>query len=77
MTWDCYIRIQESAEAGAIEWIDMHRHYGREQRDGDKVRATGTSDMVLRNQYAAWLEYITGDWGQVAHCTREEMSVKL
>ena len=56
---DCYLRIQEGAEAGAIEWIDMHRHYGREQRDGDKVTAAGTSDMTLRNQYAAWLEYMT------------------
>ena len=56
---ECYLRIQESAEAGAIEWIDMHRHHGREQRDGDKVTAAGTSDMTLRNQYAAWLEYMT------------------
>ena len=56
---DCYIRIQQSAAAGAIEWIDMHRHHGREQRAGDKVTAPGTSDLALRNQYAAWLDYMT------------------
>ena len=57
---DCYIRIQESAAAGAIEWIDMQRHFGREVRDGERLTATGTSDLALRNQYTAWLEYMTG-----------------
>ena len=57
---DCYIRIQESAATGAIEWIDMQRHFGREVRDGERLTATGTSDLALRNQYTAWLEYMTG-----------------
>ena len=56
---DCYIRIQQSAEAGAIEWIDMQRHFGREVRDEERLKATGTSDLALRNQYAAWLDYMT------------------
>ena len=56
---DCYIRIQESALAGAVEWIDMHRHFGREVRDGARMTAIGTSDLALRNQYTAWLEYMT------------------
>ena len=56
---DCYIRIQESAAAGAVEWVDMHRHFGREVADGERLRATGTSDLALRNQYSAWLDYMT------------------
>ncbi len=56
---DCYIRIQESAAAGAVEWVDMHRHFGREMPDGERLRATGTSDLALRNQYSAWLDYMT------------------
>ena len=56
---ECYLRIQQSAAAGAIEWIDMQRHFGREVRDGERLRATGTSDLALRNQYRAWLEYMT------------------
>ena len=55
---DCYIRIQQSAEAGAIEWIDMQRHFGREVQDGQRLRAKGTSDLALRNQYVAWLDYM-------------------
>ncbi|MFT4823362.1 MAG: benzoate/toluate 1,2-dioxygenase alpha subunit [Halioglobus sp.] len=56
---DCYVRIQKSAEAGAIEWIDMHRHYGREVPGDGVSTAPGTSDFALRNQYLAWLDYMT------------------
>jgi hypothetical protein len=56
---DCYVRIQKGAEAGAIEWIDMHRHFGREVQQGEQLTAVGTSDLALRNQYLAWLGYMT------------------
>ena len=56
---NCYVRIQQSAASGAIEWIDMRRHFGREVQDGARTTATGTSDLALRNQYTAWLEYMT------------------
>jgi phenylpropionate dioxygenase-like ring-hydroxylating dioxygenase large terminal subunit len=61
---DCYVRIQKSAEAGAIEWIDMHRHYGREVCEEGVTSAPGTSDLALRNQYIAWLDYMTGAGGE-------------
>ena len=50
---------QQGAEARAIEWIDMHRHYGREEQQGEQLNAVGTSDLALRNQYLAWLDYMT------------------
>ena len=56
---NCYERVQQSAAAGAATWIDLRRHLGREVRDGDRVTAIGTSDLALRNQHAAWLEYMT------------------
>ncbi len=57
----CYDRIQDSANAGAIQWVDLHRHFGRETRDGDRITAIGTSDLAIRNQYSAWMEYMTRD----------------
>lgn len=60
---NCYDRIQESADAGASEWVDLHRHFGRETRDGDRLTAIGTSDLAIRNQYSAWMAYMTGDYG--------------
>ncbi len=56
---NCYVRIQKSAESGAINWIDMHRHYGRDTQEGERTLAVGTSDLALRNQYTAWLDYMT------------------
>ena len=56
---NCYVRIQESAESGAIQWIDMHRHLGRETMQEGRTTAIGTSDLALRNQYMAWIEYMT------------------
>lgn len=55
----CYDRIQEAAEAGTIEWIDLHRHLGRDVQAGERVTAIGTSDLALRNQYTAWVDYMT------------------
>ena len=57
----CYKRIQVSAEAGSIEWIDAHRHHGRQEETGDGITTTGTSDFALLNQYRAWVDYMTAD----------------
>ena len=57
----CYDRIQEAAEAGTIDWIDLHRHHGREVPDCERLTAIGTSDLALRNQYFAWLDFMTGE----------------
>ncbi|MDJ0927246.1 MAG: Rieske 2Fe-2S domain-containing protein [Gammaproteobacteria bacterium] len=57
----CYDRIQEAAETRAIQWIDLHRHLGRDEQHGDTLTAIGTSDLALRNQYRAWLDYMVVD----------------
>lgn len=56
---DCYYRIQESAKTGEIEWVDLHRYFGQETQHDDKVTAVGTSDLAIRNQYRAWLQYMS------------------
>lgn len=56
----CYDRIQESADAGTIDWVDLHRHHGRDTVQDQKTTAIGTSDLAIRNQYVAWVEYMTG-----------------
>ena len=59
----CYDRIQDSADAGSIQWVDLSRHFGRESKEGGRVTAIGTSDMCIRNQYTAWLGYMTHNPG--------------
>lgn len=58
---DCYQRMQQSLNSQASEWVDMHRHFGRETQQGEALKAVGTSDLTFRNQYAAWLHYMTRD----------------
>lgn len=56
---DCYQRMQESLKSNASDWIDTSRHLNRETIEGHAKKASGTSDLTFRNQYAAWLEYMT------------------
>ncbi len=57
---EAYTRLSEGLMSGGSEWVDMSRFIGREERpDGNMTRAIGTSDISLRNQYAAWLGYMT------------------
>ena len=55
---DCYYRIQESASSGSIDWIDLHRYFGQDQSSESGTTAPGTSDLSIRNQYKAWLDYM-------------------
>ncbi|NKB36146.1 MAG: Rieske 2Fe-2S domain-containing protein [Gammaproteobacteria bacterium] len=55
---DCYYRIQESASNGSIDWIDLHRYFGQDQSEASSLTAMGTSDLGIRNQYQAWLDYM-------------------
>ncbi|WP_417320602.1 aromatic ring-hydroxylating oxygenase subunit alpha [Emcibacter sp.] len=57
---EAYVRLQEGLQSGGTDWVDMRRYLGREQHpDGNMTRAIGTSDISLRNQYAAWLDFMT------------------
>jgi phenylpropionate dioxygenase-like ring-hydroxylating dioxygenase large terminal subunit len=57
---EAYVRLQEGLMSGGREWVDMSRFIGREEHpEGNMTRAIGTSDISLRNQYAAWLDYMT------------------
>jgi hypothetical protein len=58
--WDCYTRIQEAVQSKGLVWIDSQRGLGREDDLGaGRRRSFGTSDLSFRNQYRAWLQYMT------------------
>ena len=62
--WDVYSRMQESLHSSCAEWVDQHRYLGQDERVGEHPgmnRAPGTSDLSVRNQYQAWLQYMTGE----------------
>src|SRR5690606_13841309 len=59
--WDCYARMQEALKSNSMEWVDMRRGIGKEEQDNQALRSFGTSDLSFRNQYRAWLSYMTGE----------------
>ena len=58
--WDCYTRMQEGLVSNGKVWVDGRRGLGREEElGGGRRRSFGTSDLTFRNQYRAWLGYMT------------------
>jgi len=42
------------------DWVSFHRDYGRDRQEGAVTRAmNGCSEMPMRTQFRAWLEYLT------------------
>ncbi len=59
--WDCYTRIQEGLASDSNVWLDACRGLGKDSDLGaGRRRSFGTSDLSFRNQFKAWLEYMTG-----------------
>jgi hypothetical protein len=41
------------------EWVSFHRNFGQDSCEGDIVYSNnGTSEVVMRNQFAAWAKYM-------------------
>jgi len=59
---EVYERIQQGLNSGAPEWVYIGRGYGRDVDDAGTQRgATGTSEVFIRGQMRAWLDYMTRD----------------
>jgi len=57
---EVYERIQRGFASGAVEWAQIGRGFGRDvdQPDGTKRGGTGTSEVYIRAQMKAWLDYM-------------------
>jgi len=56
---DCYHRMQQALKSDASDWVDMRRYIDHDEVTDGKRTGRGTSDLTFRNQYAAWLEFMT------------------
>lgn len=57
---EVYERIQKGFASGAVEWAQIGRGFGQDVQEKDGVRgATGTSEVFIRAQMKAWLDYMT------------------
>jgi hypothetical protein len=57
---EVYERIQRGFASGAVEWAQIGRGFGRDTAEPGGLRgATGTSEVYIRAQMRAWLDYMT------------------
>ncbi len=58
---EVYERLQRGLSSGAVDWVFLGRGYGGDvEESGDRSRgATGTSEIYVRAQMRAWLDYMT------------------
>ncbi|MEM1111717.1 MAG: aromatic ring-hydroxylating dioxygenase subunit alpha [Pseudomonadota bacterium] len=54
-----YVRVQEGLQSSGNDWVEIHRNFGQDVDQGDRLTNTGTSDLDMRTQYAAWKQYMT------------------
>jgi phenylpropionate dioxygenase-like ring-hydroxylating dioxygenase large terminal subunit len=60
---EVYERIQRGFAAGSPEWAYLGRGHGRDadEPDGTRRGATGTSEIFIRAQFRAWLDYMSAE----------------
>lgn len=58
---EVYERIQHGLSSGAVDWVYVGRGHGRdvEEPNGTRRGATGTSEVFIRAQMRAWLDYMS------------------
>jgi len=58
---EVYERIQHGLSSGAVDWVYVGRGHGRDvvESDGTRRGATGTSEIFIRAQMRAWLDYMS------------------
>ena len=60
---EAFARTQAGLASRANDWVDVSRGLGEEVADPDRNATEGSAmhELVVRQQYAAWLRYMRGD----------------
>jgi phenylpropionate dioxygenase-like ring-hydroxylating dioxygenase large terminal subunit len=53
--------IQRGLRSGRNEWVSLHRDFRRDELAGGERDVNGTNELLMRNQFRAWLKYMTLD----------------
>lgn len=59
---EAFMRIHRGLGDGETEWVSQHRNCGQDcEQDGRVLARPGTSELPMRNQFRAWVSYMTGE----------------
>ena len=58
---EVYERLQRGLTSGEVDWVFVGRGHGRDVKEdnGSARGATGTSEIFMRAQFAAWVKYLS------------------
>jgi phenylpropionate dioxygenase-like ring-hydroxylating dioxygenase large terminal subunit len=51
--------IQQGLAAGGNEWVSLHRNFDPAELAQDTISTNGTNELLMRNQFRAWVKYMT------------------
>ena len=51
--------MQRGLRAGGNEWVSLHRNHRPGERDEPVQDVNGTSELLMRNQFRAWVDFMT------------------
>lgn len=54
-------RMQRGLRAGGNEWVSLHRNFDRAELEGGTREVNGTNELLMRNQFRAWVRFMTLD----------------
>jgi phenylpropionate dioxygenase-like ring-hydroxylating dioxygenase large terminal subunit len=60
---EAYERIQEGLHAEGLDWISLHRDFGRETKVEGGLQASALADLAMRNQFRAWTRFMADETG--------------
>ncbi|MDR8986742.1 2-halobenzoate 1,2-dioxygenase large subunit [Burkholderia multivorans] len=58
---EMFRRIQVGLASKGAEWVVFGRGYGQDVAGESETTAFGTSELAMRNQYRAWLQYMCNE----------------
>ncbi|HYM30513.1 MAG TPA: aromatic ring-hydroxylating dioxygenase subunit alpha [Candidatus Cybelea sp.] len=58
---EAYNRVQVGLGTAGSDWVSLHRDTGRDRPGSGETSAIGTSELPMRNQFRAWLRYMTAE----------------
>jgi hypothetical protein len=53
--------IQQGLKAGRNDWISLHRDFDRAELEGGTREVNGTNELLMRNQFRAWAQFMVAD----------------
>jgi phenylpropionate dioxygenase-like ring-hydroxylating dioxygenase large terminal subunit len=59
--------IQRGLAAGRNEWISLHRDFDPAELEGGVREVNGTSELLMRNQFRAWVAFMTLNFPSSSH----------